>query len=87
MVISETLLCNMMQVTSRKKKIWILCNEIYVINFTWIFCNFFFLKQLLEPLPLLIMKETITENDVLECKRVSLSYNKKKINVISKISK
>ncbi|XP_078356218.1 integrator complex subunit 13-like, partial [Oculina patagonica] len=38
MVISETLLCNMM--------------------------------QLLEPLPLLIMKETITENDVLECKRV-----------------
>lgn len=38
MVISETLLCNMM--------------------------------QLLEPLPLLIMKETITENDVLECKKV-----------------
>ena len=76
MVISETLLCNMMQVTSRKKKVWILCKEIYVINLTWIFCNFFFLKQLLEPLPLLIMKETITENDVLECKRVSLLYKK-----------
>lgn len=34
-------------------------------------CILFLLKQLLEPLPSLIMKETITENDVLECKRVS----------------
>ncbi|KAJ7363295.1 hypothetical protein OS493_011579 [Desmophyllum pertusum] len=45
MVISETFLCNMM--------------------------------QLLEPLPSLVMKETMTENDVLECKRESEGKDQK----------
>ena len=28
-------------------------------------------EQLLEPLPTLLMKETLTEDEMLECKRVS----------------
>lgn len=44
MVISETLLCNMMQVTSRR--IWFLCNEISPIKLSWTFCKrAFFVRQ------------------------------------------
>lgn len=112
MVISETILCNLMQVCGITS-VFLRLPAVFVgkkLNPNWwryfslwwglilaTYCYFFlrcclliilysFFHQLLEPLPSLIMKETITENDVLECKRVSWLFSDQWLSSSKKIN-